>query len=134
MDQERRQFIRLNTRLTVIFKNLKTGKVRRALTKDLSGAGMGLITEEILAPGTPLEMEIKLPDREAPITFQAEVVWSKPVGGPRKSYENPTAETGVKFVQVDPHDQKLLMLYARLNAPPPEASGTRQALPDDREL
>ena len=118
---ERRKFIRVNTRLTAIFKNLKTGKVRRALTKDVSGLGLCLVTEEILEPGTLLGVEIKLPDREAPITFTAEVVWSRPIMLSRKSYENPTGETGIRFLGIDPKDQKLLRAYATINAPPGNA-------------
>ena len=102
-------------------KYLDTGKVRRALTKDVSAGGVCLVTEELLKPGTQLGVEIKLPDREAPVTFTGEVVWSKPIGGSGKSYENPTAEIGVKFVDIDPNDQKLVMLYARMNASPLES-------------
>ena len=115
---ERRKFIRVNSRLTAIFKNMKTGKVRRALTKDVSGLGLCLVTEEILEPGTLLGVEIKLPDRESRITFTAEVVWSRPVAASRRSYENPTAETGIRFLGIDPKDQKLLRAYATINAPP----------------
>jgi len=120
MNAERRQFIRAPSRLIVIFKNLKTNKVRRALTKDISASGLGLITEELLEPGTPLEIEVKFPDCASPMMFAAEVVWSRPVGEPRKSYQNPTAETGVKFVRIEPKDQVLLKQYAALNAPPPQ--------------
>ena len=118
MPEERRKFIRITSRLTTIFKNLKTGKVRRALTKDLGGVGMCLVTEEILEPGTPLEVEFTLPDRPAPVMCQVEVVWSRPLRMPTKSYENPTAETGVKFTTIDPKDLALLKQYVALNAPP----------------
>ena len=120
MGEEQRRFIRIRSRLTVFIKYLDTGKVQRALTEDVSARGLCLVTETVLTPGTKLELELKLPDRDARITFTGEVMWSKPIGGkPLKSYELPTAETGVKFVNIDPNDEKLLMLYARLNAPPP---------------
>ena len=120
MQQERRQFIRIRSRLTTLIKHLDTGKVRRALTKDISAGGVCLVTEELLKPGTTLGLQMKLPDRETPIMFTAEVVWSLPVGEPGKSYENPTAETGLQFVSIDPKDQALLKQYAATNAPPPE--------------
>lgn len=120
--QERRQSIRASSRLVVIFKNLKTGKVRRALTKDISASGMRLITEELLESGTPLDIEVKLPDRDTPMAFTAEVIWSQPVGEPRKSYQNPTAETGVKFVRIDAKDQTLLNQYVKLSAPPSQTT------------
>ena len=118
MGEEQRRFIRIHSRLMTFIKFPDTGKVRRALTRDVSAGGICLVTEELLKPGTPLEVELKLPDRDSPIRFTAEVMWSKPVGEPHKSYENPTAETGVRFVTIDPNDQKQLMLYAKVNAPP----------------
>ena len=119
MQEERRRVIRVNMKLITFIKVLETGKVQRSLTKDLSGVGLRLVTEQPLSPGTPLEVEMKLPDREGPLTFTAEVVWSKPISEQRKSYEAPTAETGVKFVNVDPKILALIKQYAALNAPPP---------------
>ncbi len=120
MQPERRHLIRLRTKLTTVFKIVKTGKVRRGLTKNFSGVGICFVSEELLAPGEALEIELKLPDRNTPITFSAEVVWSYPVGEPPKSYEAPTIETGVKFVAVDSKDVAILRQYAALNALPPE--------------
>ena len=117
MGQEQRQFIRINTRLTAIFKILTTGKVRRALTKDVSGGGVCFVTEGLLEPGTALEIELKLPDRAEPIRFTGEVAWSRPVGGTTKRYANPTAETGVRFVAIDAKDRALVLQYTTLNAP-----------------
>ncbi len=78
------------------------------------------MTDETIEPGEPLDVELQLPDRAAPITFSAEVVWSRPTGGPRKSYETPTIEIGVKFITIDSKDVSLLGQYAALNALPPE--------------
>ncbi len=118
MGAERRRFFRLASRLTTIFKILKSGKVRRALTKDMGGGGLCLITEEMLEPGTKLAVEIKLPDRAETVTFLAEVVWSRLVCASHKSYENVTVETGVRFIDPNPKDQALIIQYARMNAPP----------------
>lgn len=120
MGQEQRRFIRITNRLTAIFTVVKTGKTRRALTRDISAGGICVITEELLEPGTALEVALTLPDREAPITFLGEVAWSRPVGPAPKSYQNPTAETGIKFVSIDPKEQQLIMQYAKLNALPSE--------------
>ena len=124
MQPNRRQFVRLRTRLTTVFKIVKTGKVRRGLTRDVSGGGLCFVSEELLAPGTSLGIELKLPDRNTPITFSAEVVWSRPVGEPPKSYEAPTIETGVKFVAVDSKNVAILRQYATLNAHHPEPKDT----------
>ena len=121
MDEEQRRYIRAWTRLVTFVKFVDTGKVLRALTRDISGAGVCFVMEKLLDPGTQLELEIKLPDREAPIAFTAEVVWSKAIAEPRKSYEGPTSETGVRFVTIDPKDHALILQFAALNAMPPEA-------------
>ena len=118
MREERRRFIRIHSRLMVIVKFLDTGKVRRALTKNISAGGICLVTEELLKTGTQVEVELKLPDRDKAILLMGIVKWSKPIGEPPKPYENPTAETGVEFVQIDPDDQRQLMFYAKLNTPP----------------
>ena len=119
MGEEQRRFIRVTGRLVAVVKIVKTGKVRRALTRDISAGGICFVTEEILEPGTALEVELKLPDRDAPILFLGEVAWSRPIGPKPKSYQDPTAETGIKFVSIDPKERELIVQYAKLNAPPP---------------
>ena len=118
MGEENRQGVRVKLRLMVFVKFLSTGKVQRVLTKDISGVGISLITEGILEPGTELECEITLPDRDRTIRCTARVVWSKATAEAHKSYELPPSETGVAFVNIDPKDQAQLLQYARLNALP----------------
>lgn len=122
MGKERRQSIRLSTRLSATFKDLSTGAVQRALTKDISGSGVCLVTEEMLEAGTPLAIEVTLPDRDAPIKFLADVVWSMPMIDPQQPSSHPPAETGLRFVSIDPKDRTLIMQYAQLHALPPEGS------------
>lgn len=121
MRADRRQFIRIRVRLTTFLKLPKTGKVQRALTRDLGTHGLCLITEERFDVGTPLELEIKLPDRQAPIVCTARVVRSNPLG-PQDKDDHPsmTAETGVDFVTIDPKDAVALTQFAKLNALPDE--------------
>ena len=111
MDLERRGANRSHARLTAIFKHLETGKVLRALTTDLSLKGMRMTTEGTLAVGMRLEIELKLPDRVAPIVCQAEVIWSRSTNEAHKSYEVPPAETGVKFLELTPQDQAAIRHY-----------------------
>ena len=117
MGEEHRRFIRVTSRLNATFKIVKTGKVARALTKDISAGGICFVTADILEPGTAIEVEMKLPDSEAPVRFLGEVAWSRPIGH-AKSYEDPTGETGVRFISIDPKERDHIMLYAKLNAPP----------------
>ena len=118
--EERRRFIRASSRLTTVYKNLATGVVRRALTRNISEGGMCIITEALITLGTKLEIEVRFPDGTDPVTCVGEVVWSKPVDEQRKTYKNPTALNGVKFVEIDPKARTSLLLYARMNALLPE--------------
>ncbi len=114
MESERRGANRSPARLTAIFKNLQTGKVLRALTSDLSVEGMCLTTEGTLAIGMRLEVDLKLPDREAPVVCQAEVVWSRSTSESHKSYEVSPAQTGVKFLNLTSQDHAAIKHYTTL--------------------
>ena len=52
-----------------------------SLSKDISAGGVGLILNERLANGAPLEIEIHSsgPDSDTPITIKGIVVWSHQV-------------------------------------------------------
>ena len=115
---ERRESVRIRERLVTFVKNPATGKVHRALTRDLGGIGVCLITNEPLESGAAIEAELKLPDREAPVTFSAAVVWSRVIDEPGRSRDRPTREVGVQFVRIDPKDRALIQQYAALNALP----------------
>ena len=121
MGRERRQSIRLGLQLPTTLKDLQTAAVEQALTKDISGHGMCLLTHTTRTPGTRLSVEIKLPDLKTPVTFDTEVVWSRPLAEPPQRASPHQAETGVRFVRIDPKDRTLIMLYARLHTLPPRS-------------
>ena len=100
-------------------KFLDTGKVQRVLTKDIGGGGLRFSTEAGLPVGTPLEVEMTLPDGDAPIRFTVEVVRSRLLEAQRGSARTPPpAETAVRIITIDPKAHRLLMQYATLNALP----------------
>ena len=119
LERERRQFIRLDVRALIFVKDPKTGKVKRTLTKNISAGGVLVVTSQLHKPGEQLEIEVQLPDFKKPVTFLGEVVWSTPIGGPKKRYEDPTAETGIRIIQIDPSTRTLILQYVQVNAPPP---------------
>ena len=122
--EEHRRSVRLQTRLTTVFKNLTTGRVLRALTRDVSGHGAALITDELLEIGTPLEVAIRLPDRPTPLAFLAEVVRSTfQLDAQEGRVGKPKVEASIKFVSIDPKDRAAILQYARLNALPPSGPG-----------
>ena len=120
MKPERRQFIRVRTRLTTFVTLMSNGKVQRALTRDIGGGGVCLLAETALSLGTEVKLEIQLPDREAPIASRAVVLWSRTVAPAADASEGdqPTLETGMSFLEIDPKERALLTQYARLNAVP----------------
>lgn len=120
MSDERRHAGRTPARIMTFMKFPKTGKVQRVLTKDISAVGLRIVTEGVLESGTTLEVEMTLPDGSPPIGFTVEVVWSQAIQEPRKSYEIPTAETGVKFVTIDPKQLSLIRQFVAFNTPLPE--------------
>ena len=122
MGEEQRKYIRIQLRLTTFVKFLDTGKVRRALTKDLSAAGICFVAEEPIPKGTPLGIELQLPDRQTPIQCLVEVVWCKPVSESSPGSHAPASEVGVKFVSIDPKERALILQYATMNALPPSSS------------
>ena len=117
MGSERRQFLRAASRLITWITLPETGKVMRVLTLDVGAGGARFMTERPLEVGTPLAIEITLPDREQPIRCAAEVVRS----GPMKDVTDESrlaAETAVKFVQIDPRDHTDLTFYVKINLSP----------------
>ena len=97
---ERRKAGRTAARLTVLLNNQESGRVLRVLTKNLSTRGICVVMDKRLSTGTQLMVDLKLPDREAPLTVHGDVIWSRPTGGPRKSYEQPEMETGIRFLNL----------------------------------
>ena len=119
--EERRRTPRTSLHLTVFvkFSAKKTaGSVIRALTKDIGEGGTCLLTEEPIAVGTMLELEILLPDRPVPVVCAGEVMWARIVNNQSAS-EQGKVENGVKFVTIAPKDKALLLQFSRLNPPPP---------------
>ena len=116
--EERRRSIRLQTRLNAMITNVTTTAHQQALTKDISGSGVCIITDDLIEPGTPLSVELSLPDHDGPVSFLGDVVWSMLILPPGGRSTNPPAETGVRFVSIDPKVRTAIVQYARLNALP----------------
>ncbi len=94
---------------------------QQVVIADISGHGMRLATPGVLELGTRVAVEVMLPNRKSPVTVQAEVVWSRPTGSPASGTASCAAEAGVRFVELNPKDRAVLMLYARLKTLPPQS-------------
>ncbi|MDB4943370.1 MAG: hypothetical protein JWP97_2904 [Labilithrix sp.] len=83
-----------------------SGRVHTALVVDLSIAGAGLETEEILTPGERLVIVLATPTTWDPIVLEAVVAWSqppRPVAGPAGyNRTRPVARAGVAFAHAEP--------------------------------
>ena len=117
--EERRQFVRLDTRLEVTYTILPSEQAKTSLTKNISGGGICLFTEKELPSGTRLQVAMKLPDREQPVNFIAEVRWSEPYEVIGKTQRQRAVENGVRFVEIAPQDQDALMRHVILRLQPP---------------
>ena len=107
--EERRRFVRLDTRQEAIYTVLPSGTAHATLTKDLSGGGLCLVTDKPLTPGTQLQIAVKLPGREQPVNAIAEVVWSESSEITGKAAPQRSVETGVRCTEIAPTDRDALL-------------------------
>ncbi len=112
--EERRKFVRLDTRLEISYAALPADKMQGGATKDISGSGICLFTKEVLTVGTQLQVTMKLPSQAQPVHFTSEVVWSEAYEMIGKTEHRRSAETGVRFVEVAPKDREAIMQYVIL--------------------
>jgi len=82
------------------------------LTRNVGGGGVALFTKTRLAPGIIVQVKVKFPNREKPLTFTAEVIWSGPLILEGKDIPPHAFETGVRFLEVSPEDRAFILRYA----------------------
>ena len=122
--EERRQFVRLDTRLAVTYRVMPASKPRAATTRDISGGGVCVFLDEPLKVGTAVQIEVAVPDRAQPIAFTGEVVWCEQYRVIGKSQEYQSVMAGVKFMQIAPADQQAIMRHVILSMQSPPASSS----------
>ena len=113
--EERRKFVRLDTRLNISYSVLSAGEVKRTVAKNIAGDGLCIISEQLLSIGSRLQVVMKLPDREKEINFVAEVVWSEAYELIGKSERRKAAESGLRFVEISPEDKEAIMQHVILS-------------------
>ena len=116
--EERRQFVRLDTRLPMTYQVLPSSRSVQVVAKDISGGGVCVFLKDVLPKGTHLQIEITLPDRNRSITFTGEVAWCEEYQIIGKSRQERSVEAGVRFLQIDPRDQHAIMEYVILSLQP----------------
>jgi len=116
--EERRRFVRLDTRLEVTYTVLPGTHARQAVTKDIGGGGICFFADSELKPGDRLQVTMKLPGREQPANFTAEVIWCEPYEVIGKAGRQRSIEVGVRFLEIAPQDQEAVMQHVILSLKP----------------
>jgi c-di-GMP-binding flagellar brake protein YcgR len=116
--EERRKFVRLDTRLQLSYTVLPETQAQQAVTKDISGGGVCLFADDVLTAGQQLQVSLALPGQEGPVNFTAEVVWCEPYEVIGQGARRKGVEAGVRFVEIAPKDQEAIMKHVILNFRP----------------
>lgn len=124
--KERREFVRLDTRIEVTYASTlttysnksKTLKSRQTKTKDIGGGGLCFFADESIPPGTRLKLTAKLPNHEEPLQFKVEVIWSDTYEVHGKGSHHQATEVGAKFIEINPEDQEKIMQFVILGQKP----------------
>ena len=116
--EERRQFVRLDTRLDVSYTVLPAAQAQQTVTKGVGGGGFCFFSDRELKPGERLQVAMKLPNREQPVNCIAEVVWCEPYEVIGKTGRQRSVEVGVRFLQIAPQDQDAVMQHVILSLKP----------------
>jgi len=96
----KRRFPRLNMPVQIEYAKLENpSPACKGRMKDISIAGISIITNELLEQGTYLDVKFFLPKSKEPIEAISKVAWSREVG--RNSFE-----TGIEFVKIKYADQE----------------------------
>ena len=113
--EERRHFVRLDTRLDVTYTLLPATQAQQGVTKGIGGGGICFFSDRELSPGDRLQVAMKLPGRELPVNCTAEVIWCEPYEVIGKSGRQRSIEVGVRFLEISPQDQEAVMQHVILN-------------------
>ena len=116
--EERRNFVRLPSRLTATYHIIGVTEDDLAvLTRNIGGGGVAFFTESSLKAGTLLQVEVRFPNRQRPVRFTAEVIWSGELLLGSTDREPRAFETGVRFASISDEDRKFLMRYSTSPSP-----------------
>ncbi len=113
--KERREFVRVQTRLYVAYKILdSSGKEGHCWSRDISVAGIGLFLKEKLDFGTMLELRIGLNDKFKPLISKAKVFWQSEAYELKESKEE-YFRTGIIFINLSESDKSRVENFVNAN-------------------
>ena len=94
--EDRRVFDRIHHKFSLRFSEWNKEREIEAQAVDISGAGIGFVSSKRLAPKTPLEIWLKIPDHDAPVYATGLVIWSKNLSGDIQKWR-----IGVRFIKAN---------------------------------
>jgi c-di-GMP-binding flagellar brake protein YcgR len=110
MSDERRQYLRLDAKLPITYREVPTDTLTPSVSRNISGGGICIRVSQPLENGTHLSVEVRLPDG-TDAQFEADVVWCRSHQDPRGR----VTEVGLSFTKIDP---KVRGAILRLTGPP----------------
>ena len=78
MDEERRIFDRFPARFPAKFKDTRGDFGQDVFLRDVSAAGANILTKDRMFFNDHVDLEVELPDGQAPLSLSGRVMWSKP--------------------------------------------------------
>ncbi|MBF0490745.1 MAG: PilZ domain-containing protein [Candidatus Omnitrophica bacterium] len=78
MDSERRIFDRFPARFPVKFKDSRGEFGQDVFLRDASANGANIVTKDRMFFNDRVDLEVELPDGNAPLVLSGRIVWSKP--------------------------------------------------------
>ena len=104
--KERRSAERLN--ITFEVKYFTNGKGLNATSMDVSTSGIKLVLDEKIEKGTPVRLELKIPNQVRPVKARGEVVWSNEAKDIEETSPKRLFSTGLKFHKLLDTEEKRL--------------------------
>lgn len=105
--KDKRQFARIDLRVPVSYSiRGRSSRHLGTLSNNISAGGMGLLTEEFLAPQTLLNLEFSVLRKF--FTLYARTKWIATVPSSDKYH------FGLEFLEVQPKDQECISDYVKL--------------------
>ena len=78
-NKDRRRFVRFPVTISLRYCDLGAVKDMCGKTSDISAHGVGIVTEEVLAPGASVNIWLSMPDTGEQVLAKGRVIWSNSV-------------------------------------------------------
>jgi c-di-GMP-binding flagellar brake protein YcgR len=106
--REKRRFIRFYIALKVAYIVQRDPKAEKlGTTKDVSAAGMQLLTSDKLEPGDKVDLKIFVPDALNPAHLKGIVIWSRDME-PARTH---TYSTGIDFGKIEEDNKNTFLKF-----------------------